>query len=113
MVVALPAAGRSSIARCDHRPQVHRRHRQLIRARELQEVRDDLAKRGGFGANPLDAGACLIGQRIRIEQPAVAMNGGEAVAEFVGEAGGELAQARERFLEPQLLFELAPPRSDR
>ena len=113
MVVALAGRGHIVDRPLDHRPQIHGRHRQLLRARKPQEVGDHFAQRDGLGANPFDARARLLGQRLRIEQPAVAVNGREAVAEFVREAGGELAEARERFLEAQLLFELRPPRSDR
>ena len=34
------------------------------------------------------------------------MNGREAVSEFVGESGRQLAQPRQRVLEPQLFFQL-------
>ncbi len=55
---------------------------------------------------PFDAGPRLFGQRCRIEQAAVAMNRREAVPEFVRQAGGQLAEPRQRFLQTQLLFEL-------
>ena len=55
---------------------------------------------------PFDAGPRLFGQRIRIEQPSVAMNRGEPVPELVRQAGGQLAEPRQRFFQAQLLFEL-------
>ena len=41
----------------------------------------------------------------RIEQPPIAVNRGEAIPEFVRQSGRQLAQTRQRFLEPQLLFQ--------
>ncbi len=46
-----------------------------------------------------------------MNQAAVAVNRGQAVAELVRDARGELAHPGQRLLEPQLLFELRTPAS--
>ncbi len=74
---------------------------------ELQEVRHHVAQRIGFLPDAVHVGAIGLGQRVGPEQPAVAVDRGQAVAELVRDAGGQLPQPRQRFLEPQLLFQLA------
>ena len=55
---------------------------------------------------PSTYGPVLRRQRLRIDQPAVAVDRRQAVAELVRDAGGQLAEPRQRLLEPQLLLEL-------
>ena len=76
------------------------------RPREVQEVRHDLAQRFGFVADAQDVWAELLRKTGGIEQPRVAMDGREAVAELVRDAGRHLAEPGEAVLEPQLLLEL-------
>ena len=46
------------------------------------------------------------GSFVGIQQTGVAVDGGQAVPELVGKTRGQLADAGERFLQPQLLLEL-------
>ena len=43
---------------------------------------------------------------LQIEQPAISVDGREAVAKLVGDAGGHLPEAGEAVFQPELLFEL-------
>ena len=86
--------------------EVHGCQRELRRPGEVQEVGHDLTQRFGFCTDPLDVGAVRLGQRLQIEQLAVAQDGGETVPEFVRDAGGELADGCQAFLQPQLLFQI-------
>ena len=81
----------------------------LLRPRELQEVGDDVPERLGFLTDAVDVGPVGRRQRVGANQAAVAVNRREPVAELVGDAGGELAHTRQRFLQPQLLLELDRP----
>src|SRR5436190_19388466 len=75
-------------------------------AREIEKIRDDLAERFGFSPDALDIRAIRLRQRIEIEELAVAVNRREAVAEFVRDAGRQLADGREAVLETKLLLEI-------
>ena len=55
---------------------------------------------------PSTYGRYAAGSALQIEQLAVAVNRREAVAELVRDAGRQLADRREAFLEPQLLLEI-------
>ena len=87
------------------RLQIDRSERELRRAREVQEVGHDLAERLRLGANALDVLTIVCGQRFQIDQLAVAVNRREPVPELVRDAGRQLADRRQAFLQPQLLFE--------
>ena len=69
-----------------------RRERHRVRAREVQEVRHNLSERLGLLPDALDVRTVLRRERIRHQQAAVAVNRREAVPEFVGNPGGELAR---------------------
>ena len=64
------------------------------------------AERLGLGANAFDVRPVGVGQRVEIEQLAVAVNRRQPVAELVRDAGGQLADRRQAVLQPQLLFEI-------
>ena len=55
---------------------------------------------------PCTYGLKSAGSALEIQQPAVAVDRGQAVAEFVRDAGGQLAEPGEAVLQPQLLFEI-------
>jgi len=63
-------------------------------------------QRLGFLTDAVDVGPVTRRQILGANQAAVAVNRRQPVAELVGDAGGELAHARQRFLQPQLLLEL-------
>ena len=81
---------RSSAARCTTSPEIHGRELHLLGPGEVEKVGDDLAERLGFLADPFDVGLILRRECLRVDQAAVAMNRGEAVAELMGDAGGQL-----------------------
>ncbi len=72
----------------------------------MQKIRHDFAERVRFLLDALDARAIALGQRAEVDQPRVAVNRRQAVAELVRDAGGHLADLREALAQPQLLFEL-------
>ena len=90
----------------DEAGHLDRRQRQLGRTGEVQEVGDDLSERLGLVADALHVGAKVSRQAFEIEQPAVAVDRREPVAELVGDAGGHLAEPSEAVLQPELFFEL-------
>ena len=59
---------------------------------------------------PSTYGRYASGSASGSQQPAVAVDRGQAVAEFVRDAGRQLPQPRQGVLEPQLLFQLAQGR---
>ena len=65
-----------------------------------------LPERLRFLPDAVDIRPVLAGSSLRIDQAAVAVNRRQAVAELVRDAGGQLAEARQRLLQPQLLLEL-------
>src|SRR5205823_294550 len=67
---------------------------------------DDLTERLGFGADTLDVRTIRVGQLREIDQLAVALNRREAVAEFVRDARGQLADGCEAVFQAKLLFQI-------
>ena len=57
-------------------------------------------------ADARDVRTVVLRQALEIEQPGVAVNRRQAVAELVRDARGQLAEPRQAVLQPQLLFEL-------
>ena len=88
-----------------HGTQIDGRQRELGGAGEVEEIRHHFAHRFGLGANAFDVGSKRRGQGIEIEQTAVAVNRGQAVAELVRDAGGQLAHPRQAVLQAELLLE--------
>ena len=97
---------RSSAARCDQGGEIVCRERQLRRPREIQKVRDHLTERLGLLPDAFDVRLVLRWQRRRIDQLAVAVDRRQPVAELVRDSRGQLTETRQRFLQPELLFEL-------
>ena len=64
------------------------------------------AQRVGLVADALHVGAEVRRQPLEVEQPRVAVDRGQPVAELVRDAGRQLPEPRQAVLEPQLLFEL-------
>jgi len=85
--------------------EINRRERELFRARKVQKIGDDLTEGFRFLTDALDIGTILRGNRLRIEQAAIAVYSRKSVAKFMCDAGRQLAQPRQRFLDAQLLFE--------
>jgi hypothetical protein len=88
------------------RPEVHAREHDLLGTREAEEVGDHLPERLGLLANAFDIRLVGRGQRRRIDEPAITVDRRQAVAKFMRDAGGQLADPREAVLQPQLLFQL-------
>ena len=82
----------SSVGRpADHGLELHGGAHDLLGARELEEVRDDVPERLGLLTDAVDVGPVGRRQIVGANQAAVAMNRRQPVAELVGDAGGELA----------------------
>ena len=90
----------------DDRPKIVGGQRQPGRTREVQEVRHDLAERLGLLPDAFDVRLELRRKRSRVEQLAVTVNSGEAVAEFVGDPRRQFAESRQGFLQSELFLEL-------
>ena len=89
------------------RAQIHARERQLRRAaRSCRKFVTTWLSDSVSARMPSTYGRYGVGQRVEVEQLAVAVDRREAVAEFVRDAGGQLADGREAVLQPQLLLEL-------
>ena len=82
-----------------------------ISALDQREIEMEIATlKAAFGNRPgaqmSFANALWLGQHVEIEELAVAVDGGQPVAELVRDAGRQLADRREAVLQPQLLFEI-------
>jgi hypothetical protein len=90
----------------DDEAEIDTRQGDVLRAGEAEEIRDDLSERLRFLSDAFNVPAVIGLESFNVDQLAVAVDGREAVAEFVGETSRELTEPRQRFLETQLLLEL-------
>ncbi len=82
------------------------RQRELGRTSEVQEVGDDLSECYRFVPDALDVRTKVCRETVQIEQPAVSVDRGEAVAELVGDPGGHLPEAGQAVFQSELFLEL-------
>jgi len=80
--------------------------RHLRRPREVEEVGHHFAECLRLVADALDILAVLLRQRLEVEELAVALDRRETVSKLVRDAGRQLADHCEAFLQAELFFEL-------